>query len=747
MASSEIIENTTDPKAEKDAQISSASWLAEIKASEKWMSKWKESGRKITRRYLDRRDAQEENTNKINIFTTNTQILLATLYSKFPKPMVTREFEDQDDDVGRVAAEIVERCVKIRASDDFDTSIRNVVQDRLVPGAGNVWFRYDAVTEKVEIPAVILPDGTEEAPASVGEKIVSEKVFTDYVFWEDMLWSPSRTWEKVRWVGRIVQMTKKDVEARFGKKIAELLSYRLMSVATDATATPGEAPNDDAVDYAQVYEIWCKRTKSVYWVVKGIEFILDKKPDMLGLKKFFPCPKPLLAMHSTSNFMPRPDFLMVQDQYEELDMINERITKLERAIKAVGIYDGTNAEIERIFTEAIDNTIIPSKSFSEFMEKGGMKGAIDWIPIEMFVNALEKLRQYRQDLIAQIYELTGISDIMRGSSKASETLGAQQLKAQYGSVKLQFLQMEVATFVEEALNIKAEIVVGKFQPQSIVQESNIEKSKDPELIEPAIALLKSPDWQFRVEVHADSMAVPEFNAERDGRMMLLRAMAEMMTAAAPILEQSPEAGIGMLQVVQWAAASFRTGRTIEGVLDKAIQAMQKQAAQPKPAAPPDPVIEKAKIDAQTKKDLAVQDSQTKVAIANIEAANDSRIANMEAKMEQQTKLMVARIDQATADLKIASDQHSEAADRAAQAQTAAADREAEAANQEEEMDPQLAKVLTTVVESIQSQNEAITKMAQSVEKLAQPRRKIPVRDPKTRELLYADDVPMPTQGE
>ena len=587
------------------AQLSSEKWLTEIIAGEKNASKWHEQGRRIVKRYLDRRDSVEETKNKLNLFTANVQILIATLYAKFPKPVVTREFEDEVDDVARVAGTIMERLLKVRPRDDFDSAVRHVVQDRLVPGCGTVWFRYEPTFGQQEVPAVLDEFGNEVQPAQSFEVIIDEKVTCDYVFWEDLIWSPVRTWDQMRWVGRRVKMTKDDVKKRFGEQIAQQLKYqKASSIDADGSGASSEAPENETTQIAVVYEIWCKRSKCVYWVSKGFEFILDKKNDPLQLPNFWPTPKFMMALHSTSNFMPRPDYLLGQDQYEELDMINDRITQIERAIKVVGVYDGNNAEIERIFTEGVDNRILPTRSFSEFMEKGGMKGAIDWLPIETMVNALTRLREYRQDLIQQIYEIYGISDIMRGSSKASETLGAQQLKAQYGSVKLQFLQMEVANFVEEALQIKSEIIRNFFQPETIIRASNIMNSNDAQFAQEAVALIKNPEYVYRVEVQADSMAVPEFNAERDGRMVYVRALAEMMTAAAPLVQQNPAAAIPLMKITQWAGASFRTGRTIESILDAAIRQMEQQAQQPPPPPPPPPPTPKEESEIERNKGQA-----------------------------------------------------------------------------------------------------------------------------------------------
>jgi len=663
----EILDNMTKEEQAKIAPLSSTVWLTEIEVAVKNLEKWHEQARRIVRRFLDKRDEESEATNKLNLFTTNTNILIATLYAKFPKPMVTREFEDQDDDVARVAATMMERMLKIQPRDDVDSGMRSVVQDRLVPGLGQLWLRYDPEIESGTTPAVTDPaTGAEVTPAEPFERIVDERVCVDYVFWEDFIYSPARTWEQVRWVARRVKMNKQDATKRFGEKIVEKMTF----AKAKAKATGVDEPDNNQLLEATVYEIWCKRTKKVYWVSPGFELQLDQKPDPLRVKNFWPCPKPTTALTSTSNFVPRPDYLMAQDQYEELDTVNNRITWIERAIKVVGVYDGAEDEISRIFKEGIDNRIIPSRNFAAFAERGGFKGAIDWLPIEALVNALDKLRTYRQDLISQIYELTGISDIMRGSSKASETLGAQQLKAQYGSVKLQFLQMDIAGFVEEVLDIKAEIIRNLFQPETIVRYSNIGLSNDVSLIEPAIQLIKSGDFDMRVQVHADSMAVPEFNAERDGRMGFIRAISEMMTAAAPILEKSPGAGVAMLKVIQWAAGSFRTGYTIESVLDKAIKEVEKTAMTPPPPPPPPPpvpvdqtkvALEKEKQQGEDRR--AKLASDTSIFIKRLELGAVDKNAQMDRQHEASLKTMDQGHDAESQQMDLFQNQRSEALDR------------------------------------------------------------------------------------
>ncbi len=626
-----------------------AAWLREVKAAMAETSKWHEQGVRINKRYLDKRENGGESTSKYNLFTTNTQILISTLYAKFPKPLVTREWEDPADPIARCAAQILERNLIVRVRDSFDTAMKHCVVDRLVPGLGQIWFRYDPTIvqepapqppppmpgmEPPPMPAEGAPPPMEGAMPMPGQgqlppgapqaapqapnpqmldRLVNEEVATDYVHWQDFIWSPCRIWEECRWVGRKVKMTKADVAKRFGEAIATALKYKKGNIGDANNSADNSTDNENQeVLYATVIEIWCKRSRKVYWVSEGHPTCLDVKPDPFNLPLFWPCPKPMFALLSTSSTVPRPDYLMIQDQYEELDMINNRITYLERAVKVVGVYDKTQKEIGRIFTEGLDNTMIAADNFSQFAEKGGFKGMMDFVPINDIVQAIQRLREYRQDLISQIYELTGISDIMRGATKASETLGAQQLKAQYGSVRLQFLQMQVASFVEEALDIKSRIMIKMFQPETLIARSNIMMTPDGPNAQEAIKLLQSQMMPFRIEVHADSMAVPEFNAERDARMDYLRAVSEFLTAMGPIAQTNPGSVPYLLKMMQWGAAGFRVGRGIEAILDQAVAAAEKaikdEAA--KPPAPPPP------------KDMAVIKRDESTALLNLSKAKE-----------------------------------------------------------------------------------------------------------------------------
>ena len=559
-------------------------WQTEIQASQQELLKFHQDANRITQRYLDKRDAYAKDESKVNLFWSTMQVLLSMLYARPPKADVARSFQDYDDDVARVSGTILQRLLN-RAFDDnvsaWDSAVRQGIEDWLVVGEGQIWLRYEVTTEPYEIPAVFDEFGQELSPAEEAERIVNEDAPCDYIYWEDFFYSPARTWHEVRWVARRVFMTKDQLVARFGEKIAAqvpLGNYSKKDQVND------QSPKHDPWSKAEVFEIWCKEKRKVYWYAKSCDVILDVKDDPLHLDGFFPCPKPLAANVTSSNFMPRADYIFAQDQFNELDEINTRITWLTRAAKVVGVYDKSAEGIQRVFNQGSENQLIPVDNWAMFAEKGGIKGQVDWVPIAEVVNAIDHLRQYRQDKVVQIYEVLGVSDIMRGSSKASETAAAQQIKAQFGSTRIQLKQFYIADWITQALRIKAEIICKHFQPETIIKRSNIERTPDAPLAMAAVQLLKDEEMnEYRINIEADSMAALDWAAERDAAVQFMQGLGAFISQVAPMAQQVPQAAPVLMSLLQWSVSKFRVSTQIESVLDQAISALKQQGApQPQP---------------------------------------------------------------------------------------------------------------------------------------------------------------------
>lgn len=556
-------------------------WSTEISASKQELQKFHDDAKRIVHRYLDKRDDFGKDQSRVNLFWSTMKVLLSMLYARPPKADVSRSFQDYEDDQARVAGTMLQRILNRGFDDDtspWDAAVRNGIEDWLVVGFGQIWLRYEVKTEQYEVPAVFDEFGQELSPASEAERIVDEDAPVDYVFWDDFFWSPARIWPEVRWVARRVYMTKDQLVERFGEEIARIVPLQR---STKDANTNSETPKHDPWNKAEVYEIWCKENKKVYWYSQGADVILDVKDDPLGLDGFFPCPKPLAANVTTSNFMPRADYVFAQDQFNELDEINTRITWLTRAAKVAGVYDKAADGVQRVFSQAVENQLVPVDNWAMFAETGGIKGKVDFVPIDMIVNCINSLRQYRQDKVMQIYEVLGISDVMRGSSKASETATAQQIKAQFGSTRVQLMQFYIADWISQALRIKAEIICKHWQPETIIRRSNIERTPDAPLAMAGIQLLKDEEMsEYRITIEADSMAALDQAQERDAAVQFMQGLGAFVSQVAPMAQQVPGAAPVLLSMLQWAISKFRVSSQIESVLDQAIAGLKQQGMQP-----------------------------------------------------------------------------------------------------------------------------------------------------------------------
>jgi len=573
----------------KDKEMSpegmASKWQREISASTKELEKFHTDSKKIVRAYLDRRDMYQEGDSRLNIFWSTIETLKASLYARPPKADVMRSNFDPNDDVARVASNMLETILNNGLSadgSDFDSAVRHGIEDWLVIGMGQVWHRYEVETENQEIPAVTDPmTGMELAPSQQFEVISREEVETDYIYWEDFFYSPARVWEEVRWVARRVFLTKEKAKERFGDVISSQLSY-----AKTLKNGNSEKPKFEAQTKAEVFEIWCHDTKKVYWYARGVDVILDVKDDPLGIDGFFPCPKPAMMNTTTSNFVPRPLYVFAQDQFEELNEINTRIKSLTRACKVVGVYDRNADGVKNMFTNALELTLTPVDNWAMFAEKGGLRGVVDYAPIETFANTLSQLRMMSADKTQQIYEILGISDIMRGATKANETATAQTIKAQFGSTRLQYYQTELARWVREALRIKAEIIAQKFDPETIMKMSNIMYTTDAQLAEPAVELIKTMGIeQYRVNVDADTMASIDWQARREENTEILNAMSNFFAQVAPVAQNIQGSMPFLLQILQAMMAGVKGGKVIEGIMDQAIASYNQQQQVPTPPTP------------------------------------------------------------------------------------------------------------------------------------------------------------------
>lgn len=658
---------------EDDEQGQYQYWMDELTGSLDARKNWHRQGAKIVNRYLDGRSAENDgvlNLQRLNLFNSNITTLMSMLYGNVPKVDVSRRFADPNDDISRVAAEIMERILNndIEANgDDYNSVLRGVLQDRLLAGLGCARVRYEVETE-VEMVASLNAEGVTVMVEQ--ERVIFEDAPVDYVHWQDILWGWGRTWKDIAWLGYRSWLNKDEVTARFGKDVARNLTFKRQTVNDDRDIQD-DADTMSVWQKAEIWEIWDKVSRKVYWISKGYDKVLDVKDDPLQLSNFFPSPAFMLANPTTSLYAPTPDFHLSRDLYNEIDVLQTRITIITKAIKVVGLYDSACGDsIGRMLQEGTDNQLIPVDSWALFAEKGGIAGSVQWMPLQDIVGALDKLREMRDETIQLLYQVTGMADIMRGTTSGQyEGVGQSELKAKFGSVRVQALQDSFAKFASDLLQIKAEIISRHFSPENIALVANIENSFDRELAPQAIGLIKDPALaRLRVVIRPESVAMVDYAQLKQERTEYISAIALFMQSAAPLFEQDPSLMPFLLQMLQWGLAGFKGSSEIEGVVDRAIEAAQKAADNQKQQ--PDPAQQqlqmqqeleqikmngemqkiqaKAQADMQTRAFDRQADIETSMAehrskMVEIEAEMFSEIARTKAKMEADLALERAQM--------------------------------------------------------------------------------------------------------
>jgi hypothetical protein len=188
----------------------------------------------------------------------------------------------------------------------------------------------------------------------------------------------------------------------------------------------------------------------------------------LKLKTFFPVPRPLMLVEDSGTLIPIPLYELYREQAAELDHISGRINKIVNACRVRFVYDPTLSELKALM-DADDNVGIPAEQARAWMTNGGIEKAIWWMPIEKVAAVLKELYVARDAAKQVIYEITGISDIIRGATDPRETLGAQKLKANSSSLRLQRMQREVQRYVRDLIRLLSEVIGEHFDQQTLAQ--------------------------------------------------------------------------------------------------------------------------------------------------------------------------------------------------------------------------------------------------------------------------------------
>ena len=651
-------------------------WFLEIEAAKKREKAFREDGDRINKIYA----CSDDEKVQFNILFSNTDTLIPALYSQVPSPVVQRRFKDEDP-LGKAASEASERVLEflldtnVDGYETFDDGMNAAVAHALLPGRGVTGIKYDAEVND--------------------DMKSSELVCVDSKPWDRVLFGFATKWSRMPWIAFEENIDKEEAVRLFGEEMAEKIDYMLDNDGSDSDKNESGDDNDKDDDddkqgqrkTAVIYQIWDKDGgRKVRYISKSYkENFLKVDDDPLELTGFFPIPRPLAFIYKANDLTPVAPYLIYENQAKELNELTRRINNLVRAIKAKGVYDSELGSDIANLISGEENTFIPADKSAMLSKDRGFDNSIWFMPIEKMVQVLRELYNAREACKQTIYEVTGISDIIRGSTVASETATAQNIKSQWGTMRLKRNQGEVQRYARDLLRLMLEVAASKFSEETWAQMTGLpflteqqaqqaqivlqsfqqmpqppaqpgQPPQIPPQVQQAQQALQQPKWSqvlallkndmqraYKIDIETNSTIMPEATEDKQKMSEALGALAQFIGQAMPQVQAGVLPFAAVKSIMMKIARQFEFGEDIEMELE--------QMQQPQPPKPPeDNTMQVKQMDMQAKQQELQLKQQTDSAkmefdlkIEEGKAATQMRIKEMEIASQEKIAIEIENI--------------------------------------------------------------------------------------------------------
>jgi len=602
---------------------SAKAWLNLLEESKTAFEKYNDHCDKIEQRYASLlRLADQSRDKEFQMFWANMETIKPEIYARPPIPVVVPKFKDRRP-VPEAASEFLERCCSVAFDLTRIDDLMKLVRDDLARiDRGILWARYEGKRDK-----------------SGGKgKYKTERVCVDYKHRLDFLHGLARYWFEVPWVAGAAYLTRKEARKRFRKFSGDEYQNAEYKVDRDSKEIGGS----DGRERAKFWEIWDKTSERVIWVAEGCENILDEDDPHVDFLSFFPCPQPAYGTTQPGSLVPVPDVLQYNDQLDEIDLLTSRIHALSDALEVKGFYPAGTSEIAEAVQAAIahntpNRVLVPISNWAAF---GGTKDVIIWLPIDVVANTITQCVMLRKQIIDDIYQIVGLSDIMRGSTDPEETLGAQELKIQSGSVRIRDKQQEIVRLARDMVELTSDIITDKFDPvtmiemsqtdlqtqamadqqtqalqgqlqqiQQLQQQANtpqgqqyIQQNPDvmdqvqtaqqqlqhqldkiqrtPTLEQVLTFLDDNRSRSFVLDIETDSTIQLNEESEKKSRGEFMGMMSNLLPQLSAMISAEPSTAEFCGELLKFSVAPYRAGRSLDGAIDSLVEQMKEKATMP-----------------------------------------------------------------------------------------------------------------------------------------------------------------------
>lgn len=597
---------------------------------------------------------------KINVWWYCINTLLPAYYSSTPKAQVKLR-KRAGGMVPELGSVVLERNVQYALDEyfNFDQVGYNAALQFLLTGRAILWARYEAEFEKeiVEIALMRSPDGQlvdqsgqvfdtqgalelSEDPTGLTiakvevERKYDEKAILDIVQFDDFLTSDARNESEIEWVARRAYLDREAAEKKFGKEVADSLNYSAYPSASNQDYKKNRSLYEGK---AELWEIWCKTSKKVYWLQKnGDKSIVQTSDPLVEFEDFFPC-SVINQCVDPDSVIPVSDYVHCKDQILQIERLTTRLSAIVQAIRTNAIYDATmGTQVEELLKGDLKFT--PVMNWPNYKGRGGTAGGVEFLDVTPFINALQILGQARSDAMGQLFETLKVSDLLRGASDASKTATANRLESSWSSLGLIVRQNQFAAFISSALSKVGSIIAGQFDPAVIFEIADADNLMAPIVpdmpdADPAMMLdaVKTQIVElyhdnkklcYRIQIASDSMVALDQAQEKQDGLEMISSVAQFFEQMKGMIDQYPPLAGFSMALLQNVIRRYKGGEELDGIFQKALgtvtqlaQAREEAAANQAPAV--DPTLQIAEMEAQleqSKQAITAQLEQSKQAM-------------------------------------------------------------------------------------------------------------------------------------
>lgn len=537
-------------------------WLTAIKDASDEEKDWYDDATKACEVY---RGGPKSNVDDFNLFHANVETIVPALYNSDPVPDARKRWGG-DDPQAKNLTDILERAITYALdTQDFRFTMRSAVQDLVITSRGIVRVVYD-------------PGETEGTDTTELQQIKFE-----YVPWRRFRRGPATDWTRTPWIAFEHYLSKEEIAKIADNGInPEELAYEYSTKGRD-DEEGAKQPDDKPRRRALVWEIWDAKTRTVLFIAECYpQKPLTVRKDPLELVGFYPTPRPMLGPRETDSLVPVTSYSINESLYDGVAKLARRLDALTDQCRpragVVGDMDLTAVAM------ADDGELVPMMTLEQFLNVSqgnqlNLNSLISWFPLDETIRAIEVLSARLEDRKQELYEVTGISDIIRGATDPRETLGAQEIKNQWGSVRVRESQLEVQRYVRDLFRIAGELYFEQFPAEVLTAMTGIEVTPDLEAL-----MMSETSRSFRIDMETDSTIQGDLTRNQGQMEGFLNATAKFIQTVTPAVQAGVMPPQIVIELYMSFARQFRLGKQAEDALEELAKKVRDNPENPDPQA-------------------------------------------------------------------------------------------------------------------------------------------------------------------